>query len=69
MTTASTPPNEYQLIGQTEDGSAGDLLQDLDQKAGRIRLQALISEWLRMENLVVLTVRDQRLWHRIEGVI
>lgn len=55
MTTASTPPNEYQLIGQTEDGSAGDLLQDLDQKAGRIRLQALISEWLRMENLVVLT--------------
>ena len=55
MTTASTPPNEYQLVGQTEDGSAGDLLQDLDQKAGRIRLQALISEWLRMENLVVLT--------------
>jgi len=48
-------PIEYQLIGLTEDGDAGDLLSGLDQKQGRIRLQALISEWLRMENLVVLT--------------
>lgn len=48
-------PIEYQLIGLTEDGSVGDLLSGLDQKQGRIRLQALISEWLRMENLVVLT--------------
>lgn len=48
-------PTEYQLIGLTEDGSVGDLLSGLDQKQGRIRLQALISEWLRMENLVVLT--------------
>jgi hypothetical protein len=31
------------------------LLAGLDQKQGRVRLQALISEWLRMENLVVLT--------------
>ncbi|MCW2318848.1 hypothetical protein M2322_004417 [Rhodoblastus acidophilus] len=46
---------EYQLIGLTEDGDAGDLLLGLDQKQGRIRLQALISEWLRMENLVVLS--------------
>jgi hypothetical protein len=46
---------EYQLIGLTEDGDAGDLLSGLDQKRGRVRLQALISEWLRMENLVVLT--------------
>lgn len=48
-------PIEYQLIGLTEDGNAGDLLSELDQKHGRIRLQALVSEWLRMENLVVLT--------------
>jgi hypothetical protein len=42
-------PIEYQLIGLTEDGNAGDLLSELDQKHGRIRLQALVSEWLRME--------------------
>lgn len=48
-------PTEYQLIGLTEDGSVGDLLSGLDQKQGRVRLQALISEWLRMENFVVLT--------------
>lgn len=48
-------PTEYQLIGLTQDGSVGDLLSGLDQKQGRVRLQALISEWLRMENLVVLT--------------
>ncbi|MGN7870020.1 SIR2 family protein [Paracoccus sp. 22332] len=54
MTTAPAP-SEYQLIGLTEGGDAGDLLIGLDQKQGRIRLQALISEWLRMENLVVLT--------------
>lgn len=46
---------EYKLIGPTEGGDAGDLLADQDQKQGRVRLQALISEWLRMENLVVLT--------------
>lgn len=54
MTIALTP-SEYQLIGLTEGGDAGDLLIGLDQKQGRVRLQALISEWLRMENLVVLT--------------
>lgn len=48
-------PTEYQLVGLTEAGEAGDLLIGLDQKQGRMRLQALISEWLRMENLVVLT--------------
>jgi hypothetical protein len=46
---------EYQLIGLREDGDIGDLLADKDQKDGRIRLQALIAEWLRMENVVVLT--------------
>ena len=53
----ATPPDmiDYQLIGLAEDGGIGDLLAGLDQKQGRVRLQALISEWLRMENLVVLT--------------
>lgn len=55
MTAAPPTPIEYQLIGLTEHGDAGDLLTELDQKQGRVRLQALISEWLRMENLVVLT--------------
>lgn len=55
MTTAAPVPIEYQLIGLTEGGGVGDLLVGLDLKQGRIRLQALISEWLRMENLVVLT--------------
>lgn len=54
MTTTAVPI-EYQLVGLTEEGRAGDLLVGLDQKQGRVRLQALISDWLRMENLVVLT--------------
>ncbi|WP_245473548.1 hypothetical protein [Bradyrhizobium zhanjiangense] len=53
MTGGAPEPIEYQLIGLTQDGNAGDLLLGFDQKQGRIRLQALISEWLRMENLVV----------------
>lgn len=55
MTAVPPTPIEYQLIGLAEDGGVGDLLAGLDQKQGRVRLQALISEWLRMENLVVLT--------------
>ncbi|MCJ1903346.1 MULTISPECIES: hypothetical protein [Paracoccus] len=55
MTPAAPVPIEYRLIGPTEGGGVGDLLVGLDQRQGRIRLQALISEWLRMENLVVLT--------------
>lgn len=55
MMAPSIPLIEYQLVGLTEGGDAGDLLLGLDQKQGRVRLQALISEWLRMENLVVLT--------------
>jgi len=55
MTATSSAQIEYQLIGLADDGGIGDLLLDLDQKQGRVRLQALISEWLRMENLVVLT--------------
>ncbi|MDX0584691.1 hypothetical protein GOD01_17535 [Sinorhizobium medicae] len=52
---ATVAPTEYQLIGVTEGGDVGDLLAGLDRTQGRVRLQALISEWLRMENLVVLT--------------
>lgn len=51
---SAASPGTHQLIGLTEDGNIGNLLADLDQKQGRIRLQALVSEWLRMENLVVL---------------
>jgi SIR2-like protein len=47
-------PSEYQLIGPSDDGKINDLLKGLSTKDGRQRLQALIAEWLRMENLVVL---------------
>lgn len=47
-------PSEYQLIGLSEDGNVNDLLSELNAKEGRQRLQALIAEWLRMENLVIL---------------
>jgi len=46
---------EYQLIGAADAGASGDLLEGLDPTQSRQRLQALVSEWLRMENLVVLT--------------
>lgn len=48
-------PGDYQLIGPSEDGTVSNLLGALAAKESRQRLQALISEWLRMENLVVLT--------------
>lgn len=48
----SAVPIEYQLIGLTENGNAGDLLLGLDPKQGHVRLQTLISEWLRMETLL-----------------
>ena len=55
--TASEPvaTNDHRLIGPSEDGTVSDLLEGLGPKDSRQRLQALISEWLRMENLVVLT--------------
>ena len=46
--------SEYQLIGPAEDGKINDLLFEKTAKEGRQRLQALIAEWLRMENLIVL---------------
>lgn len=49
------PPSAYQLIGPAEDGTISDLLAGKTAKESRQRLQALIAEWLRMENLVVLT--------------
>ena len=55
MSEDKTPPGEYQLIGLTEDGKISDLLAGKSAKESRQRLQALIAEWLRMENLVVLT--------------
>ena len=55
MTRTPSATTKYQLIGLAEDGGIGDLLLNLDEKQARVRLQALISEWLRMENLVVLT--------------
>ena len=51
MTGPAAALSEYQLIGLTERGDVGDILSTLDQKQGRVRLQALIAEWLRMENL------------------
>ncbi len=51
---AKEPPSEYQLIGPTEDRRINDLLFGKTAKEARQRLQALIAEWLRMENLVVL---------------
>ena len=46
--------SEYQLIGPSEDGKVSDLLAPLNDRDARLRLSALIAEWLRMENLVVL---------------
>ena len=37
----SNTPNEYQLIGPTEDGRINDLLPGKTAKEGRQRLQAL----------------------------
>lgn len=57
MTVTLPMKRDYSLIGPSEDGGVNDLLASIDAKAGRQRLQALIAEWLRMENLVVLTGR------------
>jgi hypothetical protein len=55
MSDPTPDPNPYRLIGPSEDGQVNDLLADRSQAEARQRLQALIAEWLRMENLVVLT--------------
>lgn len=48
-------PTQYRLIGPSDSGEVSDLLDGQDVKDAKHRLQALIAEWLRMENLVVLT--------------
>lgn len=49
MTGPAAAPLEYQLIGLTESRDVGDTLSALDQKQGRLRLQALIAEWPRRD--------------------
>lgn len=46
---------KYSLKGPSDNGQIDDLLKGKKDQESRQRLQALISEWLRMENLVVLT--------------
>ena len=55
MPSPAPSPSPYRLIGPTEDATSNDLLALLDAQASSLRLQALIAEWLRMENLVVLS--------------
>lgn len=45
----------YRLIGPSDSGEVGDLLDGQKIKDAKHRLQALVAEWLRMENLVVLS--------------
>lgn len=52
--TPKEAPTEYRLIGPSDSGEVNDLLADQSAKDAKHRLQALIAEWLRMENLVVL---------------
>lgn len=47
---------KYQLLGPSSEQNAENLLEDCaDNQEALQRMQALLSEWLRMENLVVLT--------------
>lgn len=46
---------KYCLKGPSDNGQVSDLLEGMSDKESRQRLQALIAEWLRMENLVVLS--------------
>lgn len=46
---------QYRLIGASDTGEVSDLLAGQSAKDAKHRLQALIAEWLRMENLVVLS--------------
>jgi hypothetical protein len=56
-----TEKGKYCLKGQSDNGQVEDLLKDKNDQESRQRLQALIAEWLRMENLVVLTAAGVRL--------
>ena len=48
---------KYQLLGPSDNQGTKNLLKDYDSNTEKAtqRLQALLSEWLRMENLVILT--------------
>ena len=46
---------KYQLISPVSAGESEDLLQSKSDDEGLRRVQALLSDWLRMENVVVLT--------------
>ncbi len=52
---AKQSARRYQLIGPSDQGGFEDLLSGKNDRESRQRLQALIAEWLRMENVVVLT--------------
>lgn len=52
--TPKEAPTPYRLIGPSDSGEVNDLLANQSAKDAKHRLQALIAEWLRMENLVVL---------------
>ena len=45
----------YQLVSPGSAGETEDLLAGKSQEEGLRRIQALLADWLRMENLVVLT--------------
>ena len=48
-------PCIYQLIAPASAGDSQDLLDGKTQEEGLRRIQALLADWLRMENVVVLT--------------
>lgn len=48
-------PYKYQLLAPASAGEAEDLLADKSEEDGLRRIQALLADWLRMENVVVLT--------------
>lgn len=50
-----TAPCPYQLISPISAGENADLLAEKNVEDGIRRIQALLADWLRMENVVVLT--------------
>lgn len=50
-----TEPCKYKLIAPVSAGETEDLLDGKSQADGLRRIQALLADWLRMENVVVLT--------------
>lgn len=49
------PQCTYQLIAPVSAGEGGDLVATKSKSDGIRRIQALLADWLRMENVVVLT--------------